>query len=197
MRYDFSNLTSCPSSMTKHTTKFSCKVDARWLFKSHLTSTWDDIWKVYKGKILQIFIIWPWDIEEVTSNSKVLTWGALKMTFQILPHIHLVWPSVPFTTPKFSCEVHMRWLSILTLHPSCVPPTKMSPPNTKVTSHKHFSPCITILILCPPHVPPPRENNIFHLAWKNSEKSQAATPIPSIRYLLRATKYVNQKIRHA
>ena len=88
------------------TPKFSCEMDARWLFKCHLTSMWDDIWKVYKGKILQIFIIWPWDIEEVTSNSKVLMQGAHEMTFQILPHVHLVWPS----TPKFSCEVDVRWL---------------------------------------------------------------------------------------
>ena len=88
------------------TPKFSCEVDAGWLLKSHLTSTQDDIWKVYKGKILQIFIIWPWDIEEVTSNSKVLTQGACKMTFQVSPCIHLAWPS----TLKFSHEVGARWL---------------------------------------------------------------------------------------
>ena len=130
-----SNFTSCPSSVTKcqchhtkvptqgahertfqisprihlvwpSTPKFSCKVDARWLFKCHLTSTQDNIWKVYKGKIFQIFIIWPWDIEEVTSNSKVLMWGACEMTFQISPYIHLAWPS----TPKFSHKVDARWL---------------------------------------------------------------------------------------
>ena len=88
------------------TPKFSCKVDVRWLFKSHLGSMQDDIWKVYKGKILQIFIIWPWDIEEVTSNSKVLTRGACEMTFQISPCVHLAWPS----TPKFSRKVDTRWL---------------------------------------------------------------------------------------
>ena len=43
----------------------------------------DDIRKVYKGKFLQIFLIWPWDIEEVTSNSKVLTRGAHEMTFHL------------------------------------------------------------------------------------------------------------------
>ena len=135
MRDDFSNLTSCPSSVTKcqchHTKvltwgthkmtfqisprvhlawpsipKFSCEVDTRWLFKCHLVSTRDDILKVYKGKILQIFIIWPWDIEEVSSNSKALTRGAHEMTFQISPCVHLVWPS----TPKFSREVDTRWV---------------------------------------------------------------------------------------
>ena len=30
---------------------------------------------------------------------------------------------------------------------------------------------------------PPCKNNIFHLAWKNSQNSHEATPIPSIRYL--------------
>ena len=160
MRDDFSNFTLHPSSVTKchlhqgahemtfqisphihlvwpsvscTTPKFSCEVHARWLFKCHLTSMQDYIWKVYKGKILQIFIIWPWDIGEVTSNSKVLMQGARKMTFQISPHIHLTWPSVsstkvharwlfqfsphvhlawprvPTTTTKFSNEVHMRW----------------------------------------------------------------------------------------
>ena len=161
MRDDFSNFTLHPSSVTKcqlhqgahemtfqisprihlvwpsvscTTPKFSCEVHARWLFKCHLTSMQDDIWKVYNGKILQIFIIWPWDIEEVTSNSKVLmqgarkmtfqispcihlTWlnvrlhqGACKMTFQISPYVHLAWPSVSSTAPKFSHEVHARWL---------------------------------------------------------------------------------------
>ena len=147
MQDDFSNFTSCPSSMTKcqlhqgackmtfqispcvhlawpsvpsttpkfshtmtfqisphihlawpSTPKFSREVDTRWLFECHLVSMRDDIWKVYKGKILQISIISPWDIAEVTSNSKVLTWGAHKMTFQISPCVHLVWQS----TPKFS-----------------------------------------------------------------------------------------------
>ena len=164
---DFSNFTSCPSSVTKcplHNTKvftwggcemsfqispciylvwpsvpsttpkFSCKVHARWLFKSHLASTQDDIRKVYKGKFLQIFLMWPWDIEEVTSNSnilmqvacemtysnitlhpssmtkcplqytKVLMQGACEMTFQISPHINLAWLSVSST------KEHVRWL---------------------------------------------------------------------------------------
>ena len=83
------------------TPKFSCDMHARWLFKSHLASTWDDIRKVYKGKFLQIFLIWPWDIKEVTSNSKVLMRGSQEMNFQISPCVHLVWPSVPSTTPKF------------------------------------------------------------------------------------------------
>ena len=112
------------------TQKFSREVDARWLFKCHLTSMWDDIRKVFKEKFLQSFLIWPWDIEEVTSNSKVLTRGAHKMSFQISACIHLVWPSVPSTTPKFSCEVHMRWLSNLTSHPFSV--TKCPLNHTKV-----------------------------------------------------------------
>ena len=205
----------------------------------------DDIWKAYKRKFLQIFIIWPWDIGEVTSNTKVIMWGACEMTFDshltsishdqvsppphqiyhmrwmwddfwFLPHVHLAWPSVPSTTPKLSCEVDARWLLILTLHPSHVTKCplhhtkvimrggremtfdshltsisrahiEMSPPPTKVTSHKHFLPCVTILISCPPHMPPPCKNNIFYLMWKNSQKSHAATPIPSKRYLSRAT----------
>ena len=121
MQDDFSNFTLRPSSVTKcqphqgafkmtflisphvhlvwpsvssTTPKFSCEVDARWLFKCHLASTQDDIWKVYKGK--------------------VLTQGAHEMTFQVSPCVHLAWPS----TPKFS---HARWMqddfSNVTLHP--------------------------------------------------------------------------------
>ena len=91
-------------SVSCTTPKFSCEVHARWLFKCHLTSMQDDIWKLYNRKIFQIFIIWPWDIEEVTSNSKVLLQGACKMTFQMSPRIHLTWPSVSST------KVHARWL---------------------------------------------------------------------------------------
>ena len=91
-------ISPCVHLAWRSTPKFSCEVDTRWLFKCHLASTWDDIRKVYNGKFLQIFLIWPWDIKEVTSNSKVLMWGAHKMTFQISPHIHLVWPIVPSTT---------------------------------------------------------------------------------------------------
>ena len=79
-------------------------------------------------------------------------------------------------TFQMSSRVHLAWPS--------VPST-----TCKVTLHKYFSPCVTILISRPPHLSPPRKNNIFHLTWKNSQKSHAATPIPSTRYLLRATKY--------
>ena len=134
---DFSNLTLHPSSVTKHqlhqgaceitfqisprihlawpsvsatTPKFSHKVDTRWLFKCHLASTQDDIWKVYKGKVL----MWD-DFSNFTSCPSSVTnyqlhQGAHEMTFQISPHVHLAWPSVSATTPKFSREVHMRWL---------------------------------------------------------------------------------------
>ena len=87
MQDDFSNLTSCPSSMTK------CPLH----------------------------------------HIKVLMQGACKMTFQISPHIHLAWPRAPSTTPKFSHEVHMRWLFkfyLLTFRPSSV--TKSPLHHTKV-----------------------------------------------------------------
>ena len=32
------------------------------------------------------------------------------------------------------------------------------------------------------HMPPSVQNNIFHLAWKNSQNSCEATPFPSIRH---------------
>ena len=112
---------------------------------------------------------------------------------------HLVCPPPPF---KVTSRTHS--------HLAC------PPPPFKVTSHTHshlvytFSPRVHILTshapsttqshLVPissthshlayifsPHVLPSTQNNIFHLAWKNSQKSHAATPIPSIRYLLRAT----------
>ena len=128
---------------------------------------------------------WPHKMDKCPlHHTKVLTWDAREMTFQISPRIHLAWLSVPFTTPKFSHEmtfqisphIHLAWPS--------VPST-----TCKVTSHNYFSPCVTILISRPPCVSPPHKNNIFHLTWKNSQKSHAATPISSIRYLLRATNY--------
>ena len=97
------------------TPKFSHEVDTRWLFKCHLASMWDGIGEVYGGKFLQIFLIWPWDIKEVTSNSKVLTRGACEMTFQISAHIHLAWLSVPSTTKVLMQAAHeMTFKSRLT-----------------------------------------------------------------------------------
>ena len=66
--------------------------------------------------------------------------------------------------------------------------TNLSEGN-KVLNEKGYTPISTLL-----HVPLPHKNNIFHLAWKNSQKSHSATPIPSIRYLLRATKKTKLKI---
>ena len=97
-------ISPCIHLVWPSTPKFSCEVDVRWLFKCHLTSMWDDIWKVYKGKILQIFIIWPWDIEEVTSNTKF----SCNMTFQISPRVHLAWPSVPSHPCKMTFEKYIR-----------------------------------------------------------------------------------------
>ena len=88
----------------------------------------------------------------------------------------------------------------------------VSPPPFKVTSRTHshlayiFSPRVPpstteshlahtsrthshLVYIFSPGVLPSTQNNIFHLAWKNSQKGHAATPIPSIRYLLRATNY--------
>ena len=65
------------------------------------------------------------------------------------------------------------------------------PPST-IQSHLvyTFSPRVHILTLRTySHLvcSPPSKIISFTLAWKNSQKSHAATPIPSIRYLLRAT----------
>ena len=133
--------------------------------------------------------------------------------------VYIFPPRVPPSTIQshltytFSPRIHIP-TSRTYSHPAC------HPPPFKVTSHTHshlaytFSPHIHILTsrapsttqshLMPissthsqlayifsPHVLPSTQNNIFHLAWKNSQKSHAATPIPSIRYLLRATNYGN------
>ena len=66
-------------------------------------------------------------------------------------------------TFHISSHIHLAWPS--------VPST-----TSKVTSHKYFSPCVTILISHPPRVSPPCKNNIFHLAWKNSQKVTQQPP---------------------
>ena len=135
---------------------------------------------------------------------------------------HLTCPPPPF---KVTSRTHSHLtVHILTSH--TYSHLVCPPPPFKVTSHTHsylmytFSPRVHILTSCAPstiqsHLMPtssthshltyifsPRmlpstENNIFHLVWKNSQKSHAATPIPSIRYLLRATKKLNfLKINH-
>ena len=106
-------------------------------------------------------------------------------------------------------HVHARWLwgSKCLLHHTKSPCAKCktalaSPPHvharllwgSKCPLHhtKSLSWNATPSASISPHVhlacPPPHENNIFHLTWKNSQKSQETRPIPSIRYLLRATK---------
>ena len=107
-------------SVSSTTPKFSREVHVRWLFKSHLTSILCA--QVYPPphqnshmRCMQddfsILTSCPSSItKSPLHHTKFLTQGAHKMTFQISPHIYLVWPSVPSTTPKFSHEVHMRWL---------------------------------------------------------------------------------------
>ena len=113
--------------------------------------------------------------------TKVLTWDDFSnltsrpscMAKCALHHTKVLTQDARQMTFQISSCIHLAWPS--------VPST-----TRKVTSHKYFPPCVTILILRPPCMSPPHETNIFHLAWKNSQKSHAATPIPSIRYLLRA-----------
>ena len=42
---------------------------------------------------------------------------------------------------------------------------------------------------------PLHDNNIFHLLWKISQKSDTATPIPSIKYLLQAMTMLTTHIQ--
>ena len=205
--------------------------------QSHLAWMRDDIWKVYKGKFLQIFIIWPWNIGEVTSDTKFILHPSCMTKVSPPPHQshHVRWTRDDFSNSHLmsishdqvsppphqsyhvewmrddfsiliSCDqvsppphqsYHVRWMRddflILISHPShltkcplhhtkvimwgghemtfrfsphihLVCPTSRCPLHPpKVTSHKHFSSFVTILILHPPHMPPPHENNIFNL----------------------------------
>ena len=122
----------------------------------------------------------------------------LMQTFS--PHIHLTWAFSPCIHHAwaFSPHVHLAW-AFVTSFPSGIGAryrqgdfwgvyVKLSPPPHKVTLHGHshltwaFSPHVHLTCS------PPRKNNIFCLVWKNFPKSHEATPIPSIGYLLRATK---------
>ena len=128
---------------------------------------------------------------------------------------HIVCRIVPSTTQK-SPHVHARQLCTFVLMQGGKV-VSLGCKVTNLTSHGHshlvstlccVSSCPlhhTIVTLCEHshltwpfsshiHMPPPCENNIFHLAWKNSQNSRETTPIPSIRYLLRATNNVKNHI---
>ena len=118
-------------------------------------------------------------------------------------HSHLKWqfsPRMIIPTSRGNshlvCPLHHSkspQVCILTLctysHLMCPPPPLKSHLMPILSTHSHlayiFSPCVL----------PSTQNNIFHLAWKNSQKSHAATPIPSIRYLLRATNKFEVKMK--
>ena len=124
------------------------------------------------------------------------------------PRLHILTLCAPSTIQSHLTYTLSPCVHILTL---CTYSHLVCPPST-IQSHLvyTFSPRIHILTSCAlsttqshlvptssthshlayifsPRVLPSTQNNIFHLAWKNSQKSHAATPIPSIRYLLRAT----------
>ena len=139
------------------------------------------------------------------------------LAYTFSPHIHILTSCAPLHHSK-SPRIHILTLRTHS-HLAYIFSPRVPPPPFKVTSctHSHvvytFSPRVHILNSCAPsttqshlvptssthshltyifspRVLPSTQNNIFHLAWKNSQKSHAATPIPSIRYLLRATKYL-------
>ena len=104
-------------------------------------------------------------------------------------HSHLAYifsPCMP--TPPFKVTSHTHSHLVYTFSPHVHILTSLAPSTTQshlvpiLSTYSHlayiFSPCVL----------PSTQNNIFLLVWKNSQKSHAATPIPSIRYLLRATK---------
>ena len=109
------------------------------------------------------------------------------------PRVDVRWlldQSVPSTTQSHLMRnTKLLWPSHLTWTQGDLW-VKVSTPPHKVTS------CETHHLLLASHLTcsPPCENNIFHLAWKNSQKSHEATPIPSIRYLLRATNTPSWKV---
>ena len=120
---DFSNLTSCPSCVAKcplHHTKVLMWDAFEMIFKSHLVFILHGQVSppLHKSSHVRYTLD---DFSNLTScpscvakcplhHTKVLTWDAHEMTFQISPCIHLAWPSVPSTTPKFSRDMHARWL---------------------------------------------------------------------------------------
>ena len=119
---------------------------------------------------------------------------------QRLPHVtiptsHACQMGSPLPCPKKSPCKKKKKKKKSALHWSCVTiPTSCVclPPQVTLHDHSHlewaFLPCIH-LTCSPLH-----ENNILHLLWKNSPKSHEATPIPSIRYLLRATNKLKKMV---
>ena len=119
------------------------------------------------------------------------------------PCVHILTSRVPSTTQSHLVYTFSPRVHILTL---CAHSHLTCPLHHSKSPHVHIlTLCAHSHLACPlHHSKSPRthleytlltstQNNIFHLAWKNSQKSHAATPIPSIRYLLRATKYIHKK----
>ena len=136
-------------------------------------------------------LVWPPPSFKVTSH----THSHLMYTFS--PHVHILTSRAPSTTqshlvPISSTHSHLAYtfsprVHILTL---CGPLHHSKSPRIHILTsltHSHLA------YIFSPRVLPSTQNNIFHLAWKNSQKSHAAIPIASIRYLLRATKYYFMK----
>ena len=122
---------------------------------------------------------------KVTSH----THSHLAYTFS--PHVHILTLRAPATTQSphahlaytFSPRIHI--LTSRTYSHLACPSTTQSHLMPTSRTHSHLT------YIFSPHMLPSTQNNIFHLAWKNSQKSHVATPIPSIRYLLRATNNLN------
>ena len=89
-------------------------MDARWLCKSHLVCVrwqiclvwlWGDFAKVYKGKLMEIFIICALDIIKITSTHSHLT--SMRDNFAILYGCEVA--KLSHVDTRWLCKSHLTW----------------------------------------------------------------------------------------
>ena len=142
-----------------------------WQFSSHVAIL---ISRTFSPRVRSHLTCSPPPLK-VTSHPREVTLGPLYRVVPSTPQSHLAC--------IFSPHIHIL-TSRTYSHLACPLHHSKSPRVHILTSctHSHLT------YIFSPHVLPSTQNNIFHLAWKNSQKSHAATPIPSISCLLRTTK---------
>ena len=133
------------------------KPNSRNFHHSQFGHHWSNIYTVQKSHLATLRV----SVELSSPPLKVTSHTYSHLTYTFSPHIHIL---TSRTYSHLACPLHH---------------SKSPWAHLEYT----FSPHIHILTSRAPST----QNNIFHLALKNSQKSHAATPIPSIRYLLRAT----------
>ena len=178
---DFANLTSCGHS--HHAWEKSPHI--------HLSCPHVEL----SPPLHKSHLVWPFSphVRKVTSCPPHMpSCWVIPVTMQKSPHVTILTSCSNLMLSYHTTTQRSSHVTILTTHQkSHLVPTPhalmLSWPchHRKVTLHDHSHLMQQSHLACFL----PCKNNISHLTWKNSQESHTVTPIPSIRYPLRATNY--------